>query len=154
MTKTIQQLAKEVCDSMIYDEEKEIYHQKVCGDPKWIQDMIHDCHYNGMLPDDYVFEWVYKFCEEISNLNEDEDPLNIEVHSDDYTRDLLKWLSSNLDRIDFMEDAINEYWDTTGKCDFVCFMGIAQEKEMQEVLWTVIDKLQNRLDRESENETK
>jgi hypothetical protein len=114
--------------------------------------MIHDCHYKGMLPDDYVFKWVYEFCDEISKLNVDEDPLDIEVGADDtYTHDLLKWLSSNLARIDFMEDALNEYWDNTKECDFACFMGIAQEKEMQEVLFTVVDKLQDRLDEENEN---
>lgn len=150
--KTIQQLALDVCNDMVFEEEREIYHQRRPGDPKWIQDMIHACHYQGMFPDDFVFRWVYEFCSEISNLKDEDDPMEIEVHSDDYTHDLLKWLSSNLARIDFMEDALNEYWDVSGKCDFVCFMGIAQEKEMQEVLFTVIDKLNDRLDEENENE--
>lgn len=150
MTKTIQQVAQEVVDNMMYDEDKKIYHQKVVGDPQWIQDMIHECHYNGMLPDDYVFEWVYEFCREISELNEDDDPLDIEVHGDTYTHDLLRWLSSNLSRIDFVEDALDEGW--TGKCDLPLMIGIGQEREMQEVLYTIIDKLQDRID-EEEDET-
>jgi hypothetical protein len=151
MTKTIQQLAGEVVNNMVYEEDRKIYHQIKPGEPQWIQDMIHDCHYQGMLPDDYVFEWVYQFCEEISNLGEDDDPRDIEVHSDTYTHDLLKWLSSNLARIDFVEDAFDESgW--TDKCDLVLMIGIGQEKEMNEVLWTIIDKLEDRLDEENENE--
>lgn len=148
MTRTIQQLAQEVVDNMVYEEERKIYHQKKCGDPQWIQDMIHACHYQGMLPDDYVFEWVYQFCEEISNLDEDEDPRDIEVHSDTYTHDLLKWLSSNLARLDFVEDAIDDGYD--GKCDLALMIGIGQEREMNEVLWTVIEKLEDRLDEEED----
>jgi hypothetical protein len=147
MARTIQQVAQEVVDNMEYDDEKKIYRQKKCGDPEWIQDMIRECHYQGMLPDDYVFEWVYEFCNEIAGLDEDDDPLEIEVHSDTYTHDLLKWLSSNLARIDFVEDAFNDSgW--TDKCDLVLMIGIGQEKEMQEVLYTVVDKLQDRVDEE------
>lgn len=147
--KTIQQLATEVCDNMEYEEERGIYHQKKPGDPQWIQDMIYECHYQGMLPDDYVFKWVYEFCSEISNLNDDDDPRDIEVCADDYYHDLLKWLSSNVSRADFVEDAINEYYDGS-KIHLWTMIGIGQEKEMQEVLWTVIDKLQDRLDEENE----
>ena len=147
--KTIQQLAQEVVDNMMYDEEKQIYHQIKVGEPQWIQDMIHACHYQGMLPDDYVFEWVYQFCEEISNLGENDDPKDIEVHSDVYTHDLLKWLSSNLARLDFVEDAIDEYLNNE-KCNLALMIGIGQEKEMQEVLWIVIDKLEDRMDEEEE----
>lgn len=148
MTKTIQQLAKEVINNMVYDEEKKIYHQIKPGEPQWIQDMIHACHYQGMLPDDYVFEWVYQFCEEISNLDENEDPRDIEVHADTYTHDLLKWLSSNLSRLDFVEDALDDSYG--GKCDLALMIGIGQEKEMDEVLWTVIERLEDRLDEEED----
>jgi hypothetical protein len=148
MTKTIQQVAQEVVDNMVYDDEKKIYHQKKCGDPEWIQDMIHECHYQGMLPDNYVFEWVYEFCNEIADLDEDGDPLDIEVHADTYTHDLLKWLSSNLTRMDFVEDAIDEYYNCNDKCDLALMIGIGQEKEMQEVLYTLADKLQDRIDEE------
>ena len=143
---TIMQLADFVCENMVYDEDKKIYHQKVVGDPKWIQDMIYECHYNGMLPDNYVFEWVYEFCREISELNEGDDPLEIEVHSDTYTHDLLKWLSSNLARIDFVEDAFDEYFSCYEKCDLPLMIGFGQEKEMQEILYTIVDKLNDRLD--------
>jgi len=151
MTKTIQQLAQEVVDNMVYDVDWKIYHQIKPGEPQWIQDMIHACHYQGMLPDDYVFEWVYQFCEEISNLDEDGDPRDIEVHSDTYTHDLLKWLASNLTRMDFVEDAIDEYLNNE-KCDLTLMIGIGQEKEMQEVLYTLIDKLEDRLDEENDDE--
>lgn len=151
MTMTIQELAKFVCENMEYDEEKKIYHQKKPGDPQWIQDMIHACHYNGMLPDDFVFEQVYLFCKEISELGENDDPHDIEVHGDTYTHDLLKWLSSNLARIDFVEDAIDEY-SGNGKCDLPLMIGIGQEKEMDEILWTVIDKLEDRLDEMQDEE--
>jgi len=96
-----------------------------------------------------VFEWVYQFCEEISSLNENDDPKDIEVHSDVYTHDLLKWLSSNLARLDFVEDAIDEYLNNE-KCNLALMIGIGQEKEMQKVLYIVIDKLEDRMDEEEE----
>lgn len=141
----IMQLAEFVCENMVYDEERKIYHQKVVGNPQWIQDMIYECHYQGMLPDDFVFEQVYLFCREISELNENDDPHDIEVHGDTYTHDLLKWLSSNLARIDFVEDAFDDNCTWNGKCDLVLMIGLGQEKEMEEILWTIIDKLEDRL---------
>lgn len=142
---TVMQLAEFVCENMVYDEDRKIFHQKKVGDPQWIQDMIHACHYQGMLPDDFVFEQVYLFCKEISELDGTDDPHDIEVHGDTYTHGLLKWLSSNLARIDFVEDAIDEYHAGHDKCDLPLMIGIGQEKEMEEILWTVIDKLEDRL---------
>ena len=148
--RTIQQVAQEVVDQMEYEPERKIYHQKKPGDPKWIQDMIHDCHYQGMLPDDFVFEQVYNFCSEISQLGPGDDPCDIEVHSDDYTHDRLKWLSSNLARLDFVDDAIDEYFDSNDRSDLALFIGIGQEKEMQEILYCVIDHLQDQVDLEND----
>lgn len=150
MTKTIQELAGEVCDNMVYEEDREIYHQKIPGDPQQIQDMIHDCHYNGMLPDDFVFEQVYKFCSILSQLDPRDDPYEIEFQADDYTHDRLKWLCSNLGRLDYVDDAIDEYFDSHGdRSDLAMFIGIGQEKEMHDILFTIIDRLQDELDLEN-----
>lgn len=140
----IMQLAEFVCENMVYDEERKIFHQKNVGNPQWVQDMIHACHYQGMLPDDFVFEQVYLMCSEISGLEDNDDPRDIEVHADDYSHALLKWLSSNLARADFVEDAIDEACGD--KCDLFLMIGIGQEKEMQEILDTIIDHLNDRLD--------
>ena len=67
------------------------------------------------------------------------------------SHDLLKWLASNLTRMDFVEDAIDEYLNNE-KCDLALMIGIGQEKEMQEVLYAVIDKLEDRLDEENDDE--
>jgi hypothetical protein len=131
----------------VYDEDRKIYHQKKPGDPQWIQDMIYACHYNGMLPDDFVFEQVYKFCSEISQLDPDDDPADIEIYADDYTHDRLKWMCSNLGRLDYVDDAIDEYFDSNGdRSDIAVFIGIAREKEMRDILYTIIDKLEDRID--------
>jgi len=53
--------------------------------------------------------------------------------------------------MDFVEDAIDEYLNNE-KCDLTLMIGIGQEKEMQEVLYTVIDKLADRLNEENEDE--
>ena len=129
---TVMQSAEFVCENMVYDEDKKIYHQKKVGDPQWIQDMIHERHYQGMLPDDFVFENVYLFCKEISELDENDDPHYIEVHGDTYTHYLLKWLSSNLARIDFVEDAFDDSGWTALNCYLRQMIGIGQEKELDE----------------------
>ena len=64
---TVMQLADFVCENMVYDEDKKIYHQKKVGDPQWIQDMIHECHYQGMLPDDFIFQWCMNFVVKFRN---------------------------------------------------------------------------------------
>lgn len=153
MSKTIQELAGEVCDEMVYEEDRKIYHQKHPGDPQWIQDMIYKCHYNGMLPDDFVFEQVYNFCSIISTLDPRDDPREIEVYSDDYTHDRLKWLCSNLARLDYVDDAIDEYFDSNGdRSDIAVFIGIGQQKEKQDILNTIIDTLNDRIDELEEGE--
>jgi hypothetical protein len=152
MAKTIQELASDVCDDMVYDEDRKIYHQKKPGDPQWIQDMIYACHYNGMLPDDFVFEQVFNLCSEISRLEPDDDPLDIEVHADEYSHSLLKWVSSNLARADFVDDAIDDSHWGNERSDFFRYLGVAQEKEMQEILYTIINKLEERVDELQDSE--
>ena len=152
MVKTIQQVAQDVCDQfeIINKNGKQTYHMKTPGDPVWIAEMIRDCHYDGMLPDDFTFENVYQFCKEIAQLDPNKDPREIEVCCDTYTGELLAWLSSNLARCDFVDQALADYYHPHDGTDFFTILGLAQEKELDNILFIVIDHLENRIDYENE----
>lgn len=147
--KDIHEVAQVILDNMDYDVEKEVWHQKTPGNPKWIQDIIYKCHYEGMLPDDYVFEWVHDFCVDISDEDFDEEEYNI--ITDDYTHDLLKWLSSNLNRLGWVDEVYDECYNTYAM-NFDVALGMAQEREMRFVLETLVDGLRKVCDSDEDDE--
>jgi hypothetical protein len=146
--KNIHEAAQAMLDNMVYEEDRKIWHQKKCGDPQWVQDIIHACHFEGMLPDNYVFEWVHDFCVDISDENFDEDDYYFEAET--YTHDLLKWLSSNLNRLGWVDEVYDEEMGNNDS-NFAVALGLAQEREMQFVLNTLIDGLKEVCDEDDES---
>lgn len=99
-----------------------------------LTDVIRTAH-GDMMPDDYKYQFIHDALELISESN-DLDDINIE--SDCYTSDLLKWVSSNLNRINYFDKAMTEY-------ECICFVDIlstAQKIERDEVLQSVIQSLE------------
>src|SRR3990167_6138481 len=80
--------------------------------PEWLRDIVHDAH-ESMLPDDWKHEFISDAFDAIAG-GEPGDLDSPELEADIYNHDLLRWLSSNLNRISFVDEAIEEYGDVTG----------------------------------------
>lgn len=107
--------------------------------PVWIKDFIYTAH-EGMLPDDYKYQFIYDALYLISE-SEDIDDLE-QVEPDIYHGNLLNWLSSKNDRSSYCDRYYAEYSDDTVKPDLMTQIGFGQWLERTEVLESVLGSLQ------------
>lgn len=101
------------------DREGEAYLFLAPDAPQWISDMVYEAH-DGMLPDDYKYAFIYAACDFLGDPDgytfaEDARDEFCEANVSPYTADQLKWLSSNLRRLDY----VNQAYDELGKPDTV-----------------------------------
>ena len=104
----------------------------------WIQDMIRAAH-GDMLPDDYVYQYASDALDAIAEGDEDGEYSILEP--DVYTRDLLNWVGSDLNRVAYVDEAISEGAETLFDA---LTRGQLDEKQM--VFDTVKQALLDRID--------
>jgi hypothetical protein len=112
---------------------------------QWVLDMCRNAH-NGMLPDDHKYEFIRDALMDISGLDDDDgedEARDIEVEADIYAADLLKWLSSNLGRSEYCDEAQRDALLPTD-ASLMERVTFGQYMERREVLNLVIDALVSR----------
>lgn len=83
-------------------------------EPEYISDLCYDVH-GGMLPDDYIYQFLVEALEyiddNIDDLTDDLDDIDVYDACDpDYMNsDLLRWVSSNLLRMNYCDEVLKEY---------------------------------------------
>lgn len=107
--------------------------------PDWMTDMAHEAH-GDFMPDDHRYEFIHDALVALAD-NDDTDEARESIESDCYTSDLLAWLSSNLNRLGYVDQSIQEM----GKCDSLAndLMG-GQLVEKLEVFDAVLSFLENK----------
>jgi len=94
-----------------------------------IMQLIRSAH-GDMMPDDFKYQFI---CEALQAISETDDIDDICLEPDCYNRDLLKWVSSNLTRASYVDEAVEEI----GYKDFYNSLAIGQLREKDEVLYSV-----------------
>jgi len=148
-TMTIHELATEVLATFVRkkrDNGEQYYHST--ADDGWITGMIYSAH-GGMPPDDHKYDMIYSALHAIAYDNADPDDMfeTVDGMVSVYRRDRHAWLSSNLEREDYVNEATSEY----GPCDDISD-AIAQGwfMEAMEVCASVVKSLQDELDNREE----
>ncbi len=77
--------------------------------PDWLTELCHDAHTDGMLPDDYCYEYIVDALDLIVDHEGDQDEAASHIEADCYTSDLLQWLASDLRRLNICDEAVGEY---------------------------------------------
>lgn len=103
-----------------------------------LSQLIYEAH-NKMLPDDYKYQFIYEALESIAE-SDDLDCINMEA--DIYNNDLLNWVSSNLTRADYVDEAVANYEYK----DFYTALSYGQLMEKEEVLAYALTSLENILE--------
>lgn len=143
MTATIDQIKKAAQSAYGYFEKentrdnREIW-VKTDGAPLWVDDLIQAAH-GEFMPDDNRYEFII---EALSGILNYDDPENISLEPDVYTHDLLKWLASNINRIDYVNEALQEgLVSEDSRNDIVKIVSAGQYLEKKEVLEAVLQWL-------------
>lgn len=114
--------------------------------PEWVIDICRECH-QDMMPDDYKFEMIHEALKALKECKNDQDVDHVYLESDIYTHQLLKWVSSHLTRIDYVDEYMGEC--DLAQSDFLSLLSGGQLKEKNEVLSILIEELKNLEDLES-----
>jgi len=140
--KTIQSIASEMLENMEWK-------KRTNGDDyvinkiniEWQKDIIHKAH-GEKLPDDYIYAFIYEVLSSLveCNAGEEEDAIH-EIEADCYTSELTKWLNSRNDRVYYLDEAA-----ANGITDGFQLLAAAQLQEKQEVAWTVLQGIKDRME--------
>lgn len=109
-----------------------------CKAPEWISDMCRDAH-GDFLPDDHRYAFIVEALRDLENgCGEDFSP-----EADIFTHELLKWVASNLNRVGYVDEAIENYGPFKTLVDS---LQAAQYEERREVYQSVYASLAARVE--------
>jgi len=110
----------------------------VCNSDGAIKDFIHQVH-NGHLPDDFIYKIINNCIESVADGRTEISGVIEDVSADIYTNDLIKWSSSNLDRILYINDVLSE----SEIEDFNELLQHAQSREIEEICYATLSFLES-----------
>jgi len=76
-----------------------------------IVELVRECHFD-ILPNDTSYNLIVRVIETLKDAieyNENTELFDVEIEPDIYNNDLLRWISSNLYRAEFVDEAMTEY---------------------------------------------
>lgn len=118
------------------------------GSPEWVTDLVRTAH-GDMMPDNWRYDAVHSALEAIADADaEDESDLQgsdldhefCDAQVDVYTSARHEWLSSNLTRSSYCDDAVDEGL-ASPDTDLTDRIGLGQYMEAREVLTSVVRSL-------------
>lgn len=144
---SIQDLASEAYDcfeSFKRDGDETTIYKLRDGSPDWIKELVREAH-GDFFPDDYRYEAIMNALAWIHDNDGDEDPGEFaDSNVDVYTADRYRWLSSNLRRSGYCDEAASE-GIVSPEADIVDRIGVGQYMELTEVYGLVYRALEERL---------
>lgn len=111
--------------------------------PQWVKDLVYNAH-GDFGPDDWRYEFIWEALSALSCLDEDDDPEVLVLEADIYTGELTGWLHSNLQRIGYVDEAVDEYGGASTFDGITNMIMAGQASEKREVLQSVIAFLSER----------
>ena len=151
-------IVKRIDNDLYKDENNRVMHK----DDTPFRDMYFNAH-NGFLPDDIIYEHIYHIISEIEmylryNTDEyvdiddliDELMSEINIEPDQYTNNLLSWLSSNLNRYAIVEDLYQKGYKFSSLFDL---LQEAQYLEIEETKQLILNELREMLEEIEDNQS-
>lgn len=107
-----------------------------------LTNMIRSAH-GDMLPDDWRYEFIVEALSDLADCN---DPDEVYPEPDIWNHDLLKWVGSHLDRVWYVDEAVQEYGIDARDFSLISTLQMGQTREKEEVLEVVRSHLQEQLE--------
>jgi len=103
--------------------------------PQWVTELVRNAH-GDFLPNDYRYRWIAYALDAFSQYEDGHNAID-EVQPDVYNFDLLQWVSSNLYRMAYVDEAIQN-----GAQDLATALTWAQSDEIRETYQRVLESLE------------
>ena len=146
---TIQTLARQMADALVESprDDGSTYVHISNGRP-WMTDVIHAAH-GDMLPEDTRYRMIREVCEALAEVDADTEADDIEVYAvvaplvDIYNAELTAWMASSLNRLGYVNDALDEY--EGGHAGVIGLIAIGQQKEYEEIAFALVGAFMGRI---------
>lgn len=121
------------------------------GSPEWMTDMVREAH-GSMMPDDWKYAFALEALRAIAETESDDEAIEAvqELEASIYTNELMQWLSSNLERAGYVDEAVENYGGHSDQ-GIVGDIGLGQMAEKQEVGYSILSTLRDRAEEEEED---
>ncbi len=104
--------------------------------PEWVTDLAHEAH-GDMFPDDWRYQCISAVLDHLAEGGDPDDAHEFaDSHVDVYTSNRLAWLSSNLTRAGYCDEAADEFG--AEGLDIIERIGLGQYMEASEVFSAVV----------------
>ena len=107
------------------------------------QEFFHHAH-GDMLPDDFRYRMIHSILQEMDD-NEEYEDLNIDDLIPIYTYELTSWLESNISRLSYCDDYLQEYGEVN---DTISLLLGGYMMELNEVYYLINEWLDENTDEE------
>lgn len=116
------------------------------GAPEWMTEVIHAAH-GDMLPDDWRYAAIKSLAEDISDASDVEDERHeiVDGNVEIYTSRLTGWLASDIRRINYCDEAAEEYYGGAPSREdggLIKLLQIGQYRELDEVFGLMLSALE------------
>lgn len=115
-----------------------------------LQEFVREDIHEGMLPDDYKYNKLYESLVAITEGYEDIYCLGLEP--DIYTHELLSWASSNITRMEYLDQALTAAIDHGRHANFNQLIQQAQAIEIEDITYQVLRFVEAQAELEVEEE--
>jgi len=134
------ELIKEILNGMEY---KDIRNGIWINTNDTYQEFFHHVH-GDMLPDDFRYKMIHDILQEMDD-TEEYDELNIDDLIPIYTYELTSWLESNISRLSYCDDYLQEYGEVN---DTISLLLGGYMMELNEVYYLINEWLDENTDEE------
>jgi hypothetical protein len=111
--------------------------------PSWMTDLCRDAH-GDMMPDDHKYRFIKESLDAIieSITGGDEGELFTQVEPDIYAHDLLTWVSSNIMRVTYVDNAVENYGHGESVIDDIGMGQLVEKNEVLDLVTRTLEKLE------------
>jgi hypothetical protein len=111
--------------------------------PSWTTDLCRDAH-GDMMPDDHKYRFIKESLDAIieSITGGDEGELFTQVEPDIYAHDLLTWVSSNIMRVTYVDNAVENYGHGESVIDDIGMGQLVEKNEVLDLVTRTLEKLE------------
>ena len=138
---TLSDLARDCQKFMAYSrrDSGEGFYHATDDAPEWFRELCRDAH-GEYLPDDYRYKWISHALDAFADYDNAEEAIN-DCEPEPYHSQLLSWVSSNLYRMGYVDEAISGFGCST----LSDALALGQAEEMRETYYSVMESLDKRL---------
>ncbi len=147
-------LALEHFETFTRSDSNEHFYKLTDTRPEWLYDLVQSAH-DGMFPDDFKYEFIHDALSIIAEDDYDEDRVSESIDSDVdvYTHRLLSWISSNLGRMSYVDDAVSEYgWPEQGLSQALMQGQYREREEVYNAVCSALDDVDDEPEDSDEGE--